>query len=107
MSITSSPKHGEEPSLATAQMSMKQGLKKFGDDGVAAVGAEMRQLHDRTVMKPMHKKDLTAEQRQEALAYLMFLKRKRTGQVKGCGCTDGRKQRLHSQGRGNITYHCD
>jgi hypothetical protein len=47
-------------------------------------------------MKPRHKKELTAEQRKEALAYLMFLKRKRTGQVKGRGCADGRKQRAYT-----------
>jgi hypothetical protein len=68
----------------------------FGNDGVAAVGTEMRQLHDRTVMQPRHKKELTAEQRRQALAYLMFLKRKRTGLVKGRGCADGRKQRAYT-----------
>ena len=55
----------------------------------------MRQLHDRDVMKPVHKSGLTAEQRREALAYLMFLKRKRCGKIKGRGCADGRKQRAY------------
>ena len=32
---------------------------------------EMRQLHDRDVMKPLHKNYLTPEQQGEALAYLM------------------------------------
>ena len=44
-------------------------------------------------MKAKHKKDLTPEQRLDALAYLMFLKRKRSGKVKSRGCADGRKQR--------------
>ena len=43
-------------------------------------------------MAPVHKKCLTSEQRKEALAYLMFLKRKRCGKVKGHGCAGGRKQ---------------
>ena len=55
----------------------------------------MRQLHDWDVMTPVHKNCLTPEQRKEALAYLMFLKRKRCGKIKGRGCADGRKQRAY------------
>jgi len=82
-----------EDVLATPQMNMKKGIKEFGEQGVAAVKKEMNQLHDRKVMTPRHKMELTAEQRREALAYLMFLKRKRCGTIKGRGCADGRKQR--------------
>ena len=32
----------------------------------------------------------------------MFLKKKRCGQIKGCGCTDGRKQRL-CKGKGKTS----
>jgi hypothetical protein len=56
----------------------------------------MQQLHDREVMAAKDPKDLTPEQRQEALAYLMFLKRKRCGTIKGRGCADGRKQRAYT-----------
>jgi hypothetical protein len=73
-------------------MSMNKGLKLFGEAGIEAVCSEMAQLHDRRVMKPVHSRELTPEERQEALAYLMFLKRKRCGKVKGRGCADGRKQ---------------
>ena len=86
---------GSDEALETPQMSLKAGLRTFGDDGLKAVEKEMRQLHDRDVMKPVHKSDLTAEQRREALAYLMFLKRKRCGKIKGRGCADGRKQRSY------------
>ena len=71
---------------------MKRGLKVFGLDGVKAVGTEMKQLHDLTAVKPKNAKELTSQERREVLAYLMFLKRKKTGQVKGRGCADGRKQ---------------
>ena len=81
--------------LETPQMSLKAGLRTFGSDGMKAVEKEMRQLHDRDVMIPVHKKSLTPEQRREALAYLMFLKRKRCGKIKGRGCADGRKQRAY------------
>ena len=87
--------HGTSEVLETPQMSLKAGLCTFGDDGVKAVEKEMRQLHGWGVMAPVHKKCLTHEQRKEALAYLMFLKQKRCGKVKGRGCTDGRKQRAY------------
>ena len=86
---------GTEEVLETPQMSLKAGLRTFGNDGIKAVEKEMRQLHDREVMIPVNKKSLTPEQRREALAYLMFLKRKRCGKINGRGCTDGRKQRAY------------
>jgi hypothetical protein len=70
-----SDEDGEEEGtpLAIPQMSMKKGIKLFGQDGVAAVKKEILQLHERQVMAPKHVKELTPEQKQEALAYLMFL----------------------------------
>jgi hypothetical protein len=65
-----------EEVLATPQMSMKAGLKMFGDEGALAVKKEMSQLHDPKVLAPSHRKDLTPEQRRDVLGYLMFLKRK-------------------------------
>jgi hypothetical protein len=75
------------------QYNLKQGIKKFGDNGKAAVLVELRQLYDRNVMEPVRKSDLTPAERKGALRYLMFLKEKRTGQIKGRGCADGRFQR--------------
>ena len=66
--------HGTSEVLETPQMSLKAGLRTFGNDGVRAVEKEMRQLHDRGVMIPVQRESLTSEQRKEALAYLMFLK---------------------------------
>ena len=79
----------------TPQMSMKKGLKMFGEGGYAAVKKEMQQLHDRKVMQPISQKDLSPEQKKEALGYLMFLKKKRCGKIKGRGCADGRKQQAY------------
>ena len=79
--------------LSTPKMSMKQGVRMFGDAGVSAVKTEVVQLHEREVIKAIQKSKLTKEQIREALGYLMFLKRKRTGKIKGRGCADGRKQR--------------
>jgi hypothetical protein len=44
-------------------------------------------------MTPINKYDLTAAERKGALRYLMFLKEKRCGTIKGRGCADGRSQR--------------
>jgi len=41
----------------------------------------------------MRVEQMSKDDRKYALNYLMFLKRKQTGQVKGRGCADGRKQR--------------
>ena len=60
----------------TAQMSMKKGLKVFGEKGYATVKKEMQHFHDRKVMQPKNRKDLSLAQKREALGYLMFLKKK-------------------------------
>jgi hypothetical protein len=65
----------------------------FGEEGVDAVLKEMKQLHNHGVLEPQSLSELSAEERQIALNYLMFLKRKQCGRVKGRGCADGRKQR--------------
>ena len=83
---------GSGETWATAQVMMDKGLKMFGSDGLASVKTEMKQLHDRKVMQPHFKKELTSQQRAEALSYLMFLKRKRCGKIKARGCADGHKQ---------------
>ena len=54
----------------------------------------MKQLHERNVCEPVHEKDLSREQKSKALGYLMFLKQKHCGRIKGRGCADGRKQRV-------------
>ena len=74
---------------ATAQVMMDKGLKMFGSNGLPSVKSEMKQLHDCKVMWPRFKKELTSQQRTDALFYLMFLKRKRCGKIKAWGCADG------------------
>ena len=56
---------------------------------------EARQLHDRKVGTPVKAQMLTREEKKAALEYLMFLKQKRCGKIKGRGCADGRKQRIY------------
>ena len=67
-----SSKHEEH--VVFNQMLWKGGLKKHGDKGAEAIMKEFSQLHDRETFVPVHRKDLTNEQRREALKSFMFLK---------------------------------
>ena len=80
---------------ALTQYSVKKGLQVFGQAGAEAVLQEMKQLHDRKVGQPENPAMLTREEKKKALEYLMFLKKKRSGKIKGRGCADGRKQRVY------------
>jgi hypothetical protein len=85
--------HSTLEEIAMTQYSVNTGLQIFGQDGVEAVLKELQQLHGRKVIQPVSISDLSAEQKQQCLPYLMFLKEKRTGVIKGRGCADGRRQR--------------
>ena len=78
------------------QYTLKKGLQVFGPPGVEAVYKELQQLHEQKVGEPRDATTLSPMQKKNALGYLMFLKQKRTGQIKGRGCADGRKQRLNT-----------
>ena len=78
------------------QMSLKKGLDVFGEKGRDAVIAELTQLHNRDELEPIPHESLSTDDRRQALPYLMFLKEKHSGQIKGRGCADGRRQRLYT-----------
>ena len=82
-------------SFLTEQMSAKKGLRQFGNAGAQAIMSELEQLVYRKVMDGRSANDLTTGQKKAALKYLMFLKQKRCGKIKGHGCADGRKQRMY------------
>mmetsp|Transcript_36995 Transcript_36995/g.52268 ORF Transcript_36995/g.52268 Transcript_36995/m.52268 type:complete len:248 (-) Transcript_36995:52-795(-) len=77
------------------QYPVKRGLKLFGSAGVAAVKSEMEQLVTMNAISPVHKRLLTIKEIGNSLPYLMFLKQKRCGKIKGRGCADGRRQRVY------------
>ena len=78
------------------QYTLKKGLQVFGPPGVEAVYKELQQLHQHRVGEPRDAATLSKTQKKNALGYLMFLKRKQTGQIKGRGCADGCKQHLNT-----------
>ena len=55
----------------------------------------MKQFHDREVVRPLKPSQITKEIKNKALAYLMFLKMKTSGEIKARGCADGRPHRVY------------
>jgi hypothetical protein len=85
-----------EPDVVAAimtQLSLKSGLKEWGDRAREAVESEMKQLHFRNTFKPMHWSELTDTQRKTVLESHLFLKEKRDGKIKGRTVAGGNKQR--------------
>ena len=76
--------------IILTQLRMKKGIKKFGEAGVRSIYKEMKQFHDRGVAKPLSPHEVTDEVKRKALAYLMFLKMKTSGEIKARGCANGR-----------------
>ena len=73
-------------------MTMRQGIKKHGENDKDKLVVELTQIHDRVVFTPVDSSDLTSEQKYEAMRLPMFLKEKRDKTLKGRACADGRKQ---------------
>jgi hypothetical protein len=90
-----SRRHATLEHYAMTQYSVKKGLEVYGEAGKVAVSSKMQHFHDMGVVEPKKVNMLTHEERSKALNYLMFLKQKRCGRIKGRGCADGRKQRLY------------
>src|SRR5210317_402532 len=65
------------------QVSLREGLKRFGEEGNKAVLAEMEQLHMRDTFRPVLPSNLTPEKKKEVLESIMLLKQKRDGTIKG------------------------
>jgi hypothetical protein len=75
------------------QLSLRTGLKEWGDRAYEAATSEMKQLHLRNTFKPRHLKQLSDIQRKTILESHMFLKEKRDGKIKGRTVAGGNKQR--------------
>ena len=73
----------------TKQMGWKKSLKVLGEKGQEVIETELQQIHDIEGFTPRHWHQLTKEERIRVLKYLMYLKEKRDGNVKGRGLTDG------------------
>ena len=74
------------------QLSLKSGLKEWGDKAYTAAKSEMKQLHFWNTFEPMHWKELSETQRKTVLESHMFLKEKCDGKIKGRAVAGGNKQ---------------
>jgi hypothetical protein len=78
-----SHRHTDLEHTAFTQYNVKKGLKIFGEASAKAVVTEMKQLHNRGMIEPKLVNMLTREEKHASLQYLMFLKKKHCGRVKG------------------------
>ena len=70
--------------LSLAQQHMlHKGLKKLGIRGKQAIGKDIGQLHDRTCFKPIHIKEMNADERRKAQVALVCLSKKSNKGIKG------------------------
>jgi hypothetical protein len=87
-------KHSSEVmEMVMTQLSLKAALKQWGEDAKAAVEAEAKQLNWRNSFRPVHWKDVNKERQNKILELHVFVKKKRTGQIKACKVGGGNKQR--------------
>ena len=77
------------------QLSVKAGLKEWGDDARAAGEKEISQLQWRKTFVAKQMSDLTTEQRGKILPSHMFVVKKRDGVTKARIVADGNQQRGH------------
>ena len=75
------------------QLSLKAGLKKWGEKARQAAHAEMYQLHMRDTFEPLRWEHLTIDEKKKILESHMFLQEKRDGKIKGRTVAGGNKQR--------------
>jgi hypothetical protein len=76
----------------TTQLSLKAGLKEWGEESFTATHSEMKQLYFRNTFKPKHWRELSQVQRKTVLESHMFLKQKRDGKIKGRTVASGNNQ---------------
>ena len=74
------------------QYKLKPGLWKFGKRGQTVAVKELTQLHVMDTWRPIHAEKLSREEKMKALSSLLFLKEKRTGDIKGRACINGAPQ---------------
>ena len=68
--------------------SLKAGINKFGKQAKASAHKEMKQLHDRSCFRPVHKCLLNKSKRHRAMESLLFLTEKRDKTIKSQHCAN-------------------
>ena len=73
------------------QLSLRAGVKEWGDKAHSAPKSEMKQLHLRNTFIPMYRRDMTYEECHIVLESHMLLNKKRDGKIKGQTVAGGNK----------------
>jgi hypothetical protein len=76
-----------------AQLGTKAGIKEFGQEAVAAIMNEVKQLEGKKCFKARAIDELTRQERERALRSITLVTKKRSGKIKGRTVADGRGQR--------------
>ena len=79
---------------AMTQLSMKVGMRRWGDPETEAVSTELEQLHYRDTFKPVNHRSLSKKWYEKLLGSHLFLKQKRDESIKGQMVAGGNKQRV-------------
>jgi hypothetical protein len=79
----------------SGQYQLEAGIKRFGERGETAVTKELNQFNKYGVFEPKHARDLSDKEKSKALSLLIFLKEKKSGNIKARSCANGNKQREH------------
>ena len=74
------------------QLSLKAALREWGADAKNAAFSEAKQLHWTNSFKPVHRRELTVEQRKQILESHMIMVQKKDGTIKGREVAGGNKQ---------------
>ena len=77
------------------KITIKSGLRSWGEKAYTDIQSEMKQLHFRNTFKTKHGRELTHTQHQTVLESHMFLKEKRDGTIEGRSVDGGNKQRYY------------
>ena len=72
--------------------SLKAGINKFGDQAKASAHKEMKQLHNRSCFRPVHKHSLDKFKKHRAMESLLFLTEKQDKTIKSQHCANGSTQ---------------
>ena len=75
------------------QMSLKAGIKMFGNKAIKGMTKELQQMHLCDSFIPWKREDITAKQWQNRCKAVNPMKEKSDGTIKGRCCADGRVQR--------------
>jgi len=86
-----------ELSFKAQQWSIQQGIRKFGDEGKKSTMKEIENLAVKNnCFGEVNYKSLSQEQKDKALPILIFMVKKRNGDIKTRGCANGCVQRIYT-----------